>query len=137
MGSLTFKDIASRENQNEFFRCLLDVGAGSVSPGFVEAIPRTEFERWNLARLHEFVELCRAVGPTRLGDAFHLWTALCNGLDYFLTTDRKFLDALRRNATDPELLVRAVSATELCAALDLPDAPLPIAENEVVPFGFE
>lgn len=47
----------------------------------------------NLRRVHRFRELCAGLSEDQCVDAFHQWTAEVNGIDYFLTTDRKFINA--------------------------------------------
>ena len=111
--------------------------SNGVPQAFLDILGLDNFQLGNLKRLGEFKTLCDAVGPKRWCDAFHLWTALCNGLDYFLTTDEKFLRVLRNTCTNVDLLLPAVCPSELVDALHLPPVPLPIQEGEVIPFPFD
>jgi hypothetical protein len=88
----------------------------------------------NKAALAEFAKICKAVGRSRYGDAFHYWTAICNNKDYFLTTDRVFLQELRKHSEIADLVYRAVTPSELVGILNLLPVELPVREGEVVPF---
>jgi hypothetical protein len=137
MGGLTLDQVASREHQTEFCARLLHFEKHGVPQSFLEFLELDDFQIKNLERLCDFKTLCDSVGPTRWCDAFHLWTALCNELDYFLTTDQKFLRILRGNCADIRLLLPAVCPSELVDALHLPAVTLPIQEGEVIPIPFD
>ena len=137
MASLTLHDMSSQENREDFCRRLLTLAKDPERARRYSAFQLTPFEQESLERLDEFAGLCESVGPSRYVDAFHLWTAVRNGIDYFLTTDNKFLTALRNQHGDATLLSRAVLPTELCDALGLSPMPLPITEGAIVPFGLE
>jgi hypothetical protein len=137
MGDLTLAQMGSRDHREEFYRRLVHWARQGIPADLLKWLPHSEYvdaQRPNIARLGEYLAICDAVGETRLGDAFHFWTALCNGVDYFLTTDAKFLGALRERHCDPEALYRAFSPTELVQALDLAAFELPLAEGEVQPY---
>ncbi|MBV9155368.1 MAG: hypothetical protein JO097_03845 [Acidobacteriaceae bacterium] len=56
-----------------------------------------------------------AVGPTRVDDAYHLWTAEEAGLDAFLTMDYQFQDAVtqqRQAIASPVEVLRPVELLE-------------------------
>jgi hypothetical protein len=55
-------------------------------------------------------------------------------LDFFLTTDDKFLRLLREDPSITDLAYRAVTPSELVGILDFTPAELPVGENELVPF---
>lgn len=137
LGSMDLSAITSRVHQARFHRRLRDLASDPNRCKKVEHYALSDFELESIARLPEFDEICKAVSETRLGDAFHLWTAVRNGLDYFLTTDRKFLDAVRGSGLDIDIQTRVVSPSELLDAQGLPGAPLPVGENAVVPFSTE
>jgi hypothetical protein len=137
MGGLTLEQMASKDHREEFYRRLVHWARHGVPADFLNWLPESEYvksQRTNIARLPEYLAICEAAGETRLGDAFHFWTALCNDVDYFLTTDAKFLGALRAQHLNPAILYRAVSPMELVQALDLPAVELPIAEGEIKPY---
>jgi hypothetical protein len=137
MGALNLEQMASKDHRETFYRCLVTWARNGIRPDLLEWLPKSEYidaQRPNIARLGEYLAICDAVGETRFGDAFHFWTALCNDVEYFLTTDAKFLRALRVQHPDPEILCRAVSPMELVQALELPAVELPILEGEIKPY---
>lgn len=52
----------------------------------------------NLLRLDRFRVICRNLSEKQLPDALHLWTAEVNGIEFFLTTDKKFVNALTQSS---------------------------------------
>jgi len=139
MGSLSLEQMASKAHREEFYDRLLRFAHDGVPQQFLDCLPSTEFielQKRNLRRLSEFATLCEVVGEQRRGDAFHYWTAICNDLDYFLTTDNRFLCALRTHP-DKNLIYRAVTPSELAEVIGLPPTALPIEENELAPFATE
>jgi hypothetical protein len=54
----------------------------------------SEFERKNFESLDRFREICSGLNEKHYPDAFHLWTAEVNDLNYFLTADKKFIKAM-------------------------------------------
>jgi hypothetical protein len=136
MGALSLEQMASKDHREAFYRLLAHWARHGIPADLLNSLPQSEYvdaQRPNVARLGEYLALCDAVGEKH-GDAFHFWTALCNGVDYFLTTDAKFLRTLRAQHSDPETIYRAVSPTELVQALDLRAFELPLAEGEIQPY---
>lgn len=136
MGSLSLEQMSSKDHRQEFYGLLLKFARDGVPEWLWERSPSNEFielQKRNVGRLAEYATLCDVVGEARWGDAFHYWTALCNDLDYFLTTDKNFLAALREHP-DKDLIFRAVTPSELVEVLGLPAAALPIEEGEIAPF---
>lgn len=134
MGALTLDQFSSRVHQTEFCERLLAFEKHGVPQVLLDVLQIDDFQKGNIKRLREFATLCAAVGRTRWCDAFHLWTAICNEMDFFLTTDETFLRVLRDNCTDLNLLAPAVCPSELVDALGLRAALLPIQEGEIIPF---
>lgn len=60
----------------------------------------TPFEEGCLQRVQVFKAICRGIERTHYPDALHLWTAEENGMDVFLTHDRKYLNVISRQAVD-------------------------------------
>ena len=54
------------------------------------------FEERCLRKTPVFQKLCRGIDETHYPDALHLWTAEENGLDAFLTLDKKFRNVVER-----------------------------------------
>jgi hypothetical protein len=79
------------------------------------------------ASIERFKEICSDLPEKHFPDAFHLWTAEINGLDYFLSADKKFAKVMtltkrmRLNSKPlaPRDLLESLGITEL--------DPLPIA----------
>lgn len=132
MGALTLSAFCSRARQREFYELLLHFAQRGVPRELMDVLNPTPFEMESIARLGEFARICEAVGETRRGDAFHFWTAVRNGLDYFLTTDQRFLAAIRQSSV--EWAWQAVSPSEVAECLELPPRRLPVSEGEVVPY---
>jgi hypothetical protein len=137
MGDLTLQLMTSDDHRAAFYDRLLLIARKGVAKEVIDYLGTSEFmarQLENLDRLGEFVRICKAVGKPRYGDAFHLWTALCSSLDFFLTTDDKFLRLLREDPSITDLAYRAVTPSELVGILDFTPAELPVGENELVPF---
>jgi hypothetical protein len=137
MGGLTVDQVYSGKHQQTFCEILLQYARTGVPQELLDVLELDDFQRLNLTRLGEYRVICEAVGRNRYRDAFHLWTALCNGLDYFLTTDEKFLRVLRQKCDRDDLVRLAISPLELARKLDLPPGPLPVHEGEVIAYPFD
>jgi hypothetical protein len=88
----------------------------------------TEFERQNIMLLNRFKDLCRALDETHYPDAFHLWTADVNGLDFFLTADRKFINVINQTSRSP-LKAKPIAPADLLDYLGIKERePMPIAD---------
>lgn len=87
----------------------------------------TPQEAANLGNLGRFRELCKGLSPDQCRDAFHLWTAEVNGLDYFLTVDTKFIRALTMRGKKPDLPCLPVTPSDL---LDI----MGVTERDPLPF---
>lgn len=49
----------------------------------------------NITQLERYRVLCKNLSESQRIDAFHFWSAEIAGIDYFLTTDKKFVNAMR------------------------------------------
>ena len=95
-------------------------------------VKMTEFERQNLANLRRFKEICQhLVTDDHIRDAFHLWTAEVNHLDFFLTCDKRFINKMTQSTR------LTLPSSPICPAdfleqigIERPD-PFPIAEGEI------
>jgi hypothetical protein len=93
----------------------------------------TDFERENLKRLDRFKQLCSALPENHYPDALHLWTAEVNGLDYFLTADKTFINVMTKTSRVP-LPTRPISPSDLLTELGVTQLdPLPILDDELHP----
>jgi hypothetical protein len=75
----------------------------------------TTFEGKCLKRVQIFKAMCRGINETHYPDALHLWTAVENGLDGFLTVDKKFRNVMENQKID--LNCRIMFPTELQSSL--------------------
>jgi hypothetical protein len=83
--------------------------------------------------IERFKEICSNLPEKHYPDAFHLWTAETNGLDYFLSADKRFARVmtltkhmrLNSKLIAPRDLVESLGITEL--------DPLPITDWDVHP----
>lgn len=119
--STEIKRQVSKDTLVEFCQFLIN-----TDPILWESVPRIwqilpEFSRINLVNLIKFKDLCGPLTKNHFADAFHLWTAEVNNLDFFLTIDKKFSNAVRQNRSldfhcapaAPELLVQAFGISQL------------------------
>ncbi len=90
-------------SQITFFKFLLDLSPESAERyiAFGQPIVRTDFDKASLRDLDWFKRASRvAPSDENLPDFFHLWTARRNGMDVFLTLEKKlpkWADSLAQN----------------------------------------
>ena len=102
----------------EFCKLLLHLDSSALeSPWLIERF--TDSELTNLRNLERFRTLCAALAESQYPDAFHLWTAEVNGLDYFLTADRSFINVMTKTAR-VQLTTRPVAPRDLLDDLGIP-----------------
>jgi hypothetical protein len=77
----------------------------------------SDFERRNLKSLGRFVELCAGLEETHHPDALHLWTAEVNNLDFFLTSDKKFINVMTMTS-QVALTTRPICPSDLLSMLE-------------------
>ena len=58
-------------------------------------LPLNDFEKESLSLIKDFQFLLSKMHENHYVDAFHLWTAERNKLDFFLTFDKKFVNVIR------------------------------------------
>lgn len=96
-----FSEYIRRDAVIKFCKWLLQPGIESMAENPVIQARIPEFEINNLRKVERFRELCRGRGEHQYPDAFYLWTGEVNGLNYFLTTDRKFIRAMTQSTRTP------------------------------------
>jgi len=103
----------------EFCKLLLrlDSSALAESSWLIERF--TDSEVTNLRNLERFRTLCATLDESQYPDAFHLWTAEVNGLDYFLTADRAFINVMTKTAR-VQLKTKPVAPRDLLDDLGIP-----------------
>jgi len=83
----------------------------------------------NLRKVERYRSLCSGLSERQYADAFHLWTAEVNGLDYFLTMDRKFIRAMTESSR-LSLPCKPIPPSVLLDVLGVRDRdPFPHPEN--------
>ncbi|MFC1672592.1 hypothetical protein ACFL12_00420 [Pseudomonadota bacterium] len=117
---MEFGSYIQRSAMIEFCEFLLELDEQLLlgTPKVAERFP--EFELTNIRHLERFRALCRGLGKKQYPDAFHLWTGEVNGVDYFLTTDKKFIRAMTESKNvdlpckpiSPEVLLKELGITE-------------------------
>ena len=86
----------------------------------------------NLRNVGRYRTLCSGLGERQYPDAFHLWTAEVNGMDYFLTTDRKFIRAMTESKR-LRLPCEPISPSALLEVLGISDRdPFPHPDNGTI-----
>lgn len=115
------------EEVEKFIDWLLKVDVQRFCNMLNQANAYTNFERLCATKLDLFKKMCAesVFGRNKARDAYHYWTAECNGLDYFLTVDLKFINAYKNAIKDKKLLTKckAISPTELVKSLNIPNSP--------------
>jgi hypothetical protein len=125
-------DLETYSNKNsltEFVLFLNGLDTSNITkiPDFWNSLP--DFERQNLGRLTQFTTLCQTIAENHYADAFHLWTAELNCIDFFLMMDKRFLNAFRSQSRSsfrcspvtPEELIQQVGITELDPMPPIPE----------------
>ena len=123
-----FEKHADKERLIEFCELLL---SPNFDPDQVCRLPLrfTDFELENLRLLKRFREIRRALDRNHYPDAFHLWTAETNRLNYFLTTDKKFIN-LMTHTSKTQGPTRVISPADLLRELGVTEwDPLPVNES--------
>jgi hypothetical protein len=94
--TIDFGKHASGASQAEFYEeFLLKIDETTIVPLLEEHMDLPAFDLQNLRSVGRFRELCAGLDSSdHRRDAFHLWTAEANGLAYFLTMDRRFINVM-------------------------------------------
>lgn len=109
----------------------LDYKAMATRPRFLQRF--TDVEQENLRSVDRFRQICSALSENHYPDALHLWTAEVNGLDYFLTADRAFTNAMTKTSRIL-LTTRPMSPVDLLTELGVTEMdPMPIADDNIHP----
>lgn len=89
-----------------------------------------DFYRKNLRNVSRYQEMCRHLtSQSHYRDAFHLWTAEVNDLDYFLTGDLRFINVMTQS-TKIELRSPPITPTALLAKLGIKRFdPIPLTDR--------
>lgn len=126
-----FPEFLSEEKILQFYEMLLNLSYENLesTPQFLERLD--DFTKTNLMDLERFKLLARAVGVAHIRDAFHLWTAETNQLEYFLTMDQRFINILTKTSKLP-LKTIPISPRDLVGALGLTElVPYPLDRDKI------
>tara|TARA_B100001059_G_C17797807_1_gene564179 strand:+ start:896 stop:1762 length:867 start_codon:yes stop_codon:yes gene_type:complete len=81
----------------------------------------------NLKNIERFKAICKGISDNQLLDAFHLWSAETNNMDYFLTVDKKFIRVMTQSKSI-DLPCPPISPSQLIEQLD---------EDKKTPFKYQ
>jgi hypothetical protein len=99
---LDLDHFCSREEVIAYCECFFLTSSAQRTERFIAGMsenPRfrlSPFEEKCLRRSHVFRAICKGIDRSHYPDALHLWTAEENGMDAFLTHDRKFRNVIAR-----------------------------------------
>jgi predicted nucleic acid-binding protein len=93
------QDYIKKEKIIEFCKFLLMLNDKHINELSI-VLKFTEFEIASLQSIKHFQKLLSKINETHYADAFHLWTAERNNLDFFLTLDKKFINVIRNSQCD-------------------------------------
>ncbi|MBO6946410.1 MAG: hypothetical protein JJ855_00405 [Rhodospirillales bacterium] len=106
----------------------LDLEGFFSRPKLCSRFPDRELD--NLRDIGRFRELCDGLSDSQLRDAFHLWTGEVNSIDFFLTTDKKFIRVMTETKRI-NLPCMPVSPTSLLQYLGVSDRdPFPFKHDQ-------
>lgn len=97
---LTLDQVCSREDVIKYCQFLINLDPCELSEDICPRLRSRfdDFELRNIDSLDQFRGICKTLAPKQYPDALHLWTGEVNGLDFFLTTDRKFINAITQSS---------------------------------------
>lgn len=90
-----------------------------------------EIHRESVRNVSRYQEICRYLKSNdHIRDAFHMWTAEVNGLDYFLTGDRKFINVMNES-TPITMKSPPISPSKLLETMGIDQFdPLPLTDRK-------
>ncbi len=97
---LSIEQHCSKEDVISYCECFFLTPSEKRTEQFIEGMKRnpsislTPFEERCLRRAHAFKSICHGIDRTHYPDALHLWTAEENGMDAFLTHDKRFINVI-------------------------------------------
>jgi len=72
-----------------------------------------DLELGSIKNIDEFKRLLTCITENHFADAFHLWTAERNGLDFFLMIEKRFINAIRDSGFT-EFNCQPITPAEYC-----------------------
>lgn len=122
---------ASGAAQADWYReFLLEVDENQLLEALKDYTDLPNFDRQNIANLGRFKGICKYLDTDdHRRDAFHLWTAEVNELDYFLTDDQRFINKMTLS-TPLDLPTPPVGPASLLEKLGIRELdPLPLSDQ--------
>lgn len=129
--TINLNKYTSGEGQAGWYKnFLLEVDENRLLERLKGYIELPEFDHQNIENLGRFRELCKYLDTDdHIRDAFHLWTAEVNNLNYFLTVDKKFINKMTQS-TPLFLPTPPITPAELIENLGIRILdPLPLSDQ--------
>jgi len=82
-----------------------------------------------------FLEIREAINGAHLDDCFHFWTAEMEGLDAFLTMDRRFWRAIEQNKERVNSPTSVLTPKQLCEKFSEPPMDIEELAANINPYG--
>ena len=120
----------SKEQMVKFCKWLLESKVETLADRLKGQERYPTFLLNNLRGVKRFREICKGLAEKQYPDAFHLWTAEVNDIEYFLTTDKKFIRAMTETKRI-NLPCRPLSPSDLLDMLEIKERdPFEYEENQ-------
>ena len=127
---MDMSEYLKKETLIKFCKFLLEVDFKEIEKRPLLLSKFTDFEKQNLKSLNRFKELCSSLDETHYPDALHLWTAEVNGLDFFLTSDRKFINVMTQTSL-AQLKTKPICPVDLLDFMGIKERePMPINDYD-------
>lgn len=114
--SLASGEYVRTEWRGWFCRTLLDAYKNGLLERLMDSVALSSFEQESVHEFGRYAQICSAIHEGHHVDAWHHWTAERNRIDYFVTLDRRFINAMTQTARLP-LPTRPVLPSELLEAV--------------------
>jgi hypothetical protein len=128
---MDLREYAKKETFIRFCKLLLEIDYKEFEKRRLWFLSKfTDFERQNIKSLNRFNELCSGLSEKHYPDAFHLWTAEVNSLDYFLRSDHKFINVMTKTGR-AQLNTKPIAPVDLLNFLGITERePMPVSDYD-------
>ncbi|WP_421717071.1 hypothetical protein [Arcobacter arenosus] len=92
--SMDFFEFIDNKNVIDFCKFLLSLNNADIKNLVRNTSNYPNLTKKSINNIERFKEICSGLSDKQLPDAFHLWSAEVNGLDYFLTIDKRFINTM-------------------------------------------
>lgn len=131
--TLAISDHLSNDQVTKFCDFLLKIKPKKIEELIKVVDKLSASMKENFLRIDRFKVICEGLSKKQYPDAFHLWSAEVNGMDIFLTTDKKFINAVTKSKKI-DLPCYPMSPTELLNKLKKDVEPIDYIEGEFIDF---